>query len=45
MINKVTVTLFFLVMLLLILALGMIFLGGACWVALTIWKAVFAFFA
>lgn len=30
---------------LLILAIFMIFLGGACWGTLTIWKAIFAFFA
>lgn len=45
MIGKALGTLAVWIMVLLLLAVFMIFLGGACWVALTIWKAVFAFFA
>ena len=30
---------------LLTIAIAIIFLGGACWIALKIWEAVFAFFA
>ena len=29
---------------LMVLAIVLIMLGGACWVALSIWKAVFGFF-
>lgn len=29
---------------LMVLAIVLIVLGGACWVALSIWKAVFGFF-
>lgn len=29
---------------LMVLAIALIMLGGACWIAFTIWRAVFAFF-
>lgn len=29
---------------LMVLAIALIVLGGACWAALSIWRAVFAFF-
>lgn len=29
---------------LMVLAIALIVLGGACWIAFTIWRAVFAFF-
>ena len=29
---------------LMVLAIALIVLGGACWVALSIWRSVFAFF-
>ena len=29
---------------LMILAVALIFSGGACWIAFSIWKAVFSFF-
>lgn len=29
---------------LMVLAIVLIVLGGACWIAFTIWRAVFAFF-
>lgn len=45
MISKILGTLAVWIIVLLLLTVFMIFLGGACWVALSIWKAIFAFFA
>ncbi len=44
MIGRALETLAVWIIVLLSLAVFMIFLGGACWVALSIWKAVFALF-
>lgn len=44
MIDRVLGKFIYIVAGLIILALFLILLGGACWVALSIWKAVFALF-